>query len=131
MRHIRNAIMLTYMHWAYIHQLFKAFIGHSGGRSWGQTVPIFQPADSCLILALWSCRFDSIAINLTDRIYLGVQVGEEFGCLAMTLEMPFKDTVDTPDPVKGWSPERSLVGSLDDNSTIFSGLFMHSMDPEL
>jgi len=32
---------------------------------------------------------------------------ETFGCLAMTLEMPFKDTSDTPDPRFGWSPERS------------------------
>lgn len=33
-------------------------------------------------------------------------VGETFSCLAMTLEMPFKDTVDTPDAIQGWSPER-------------------------
>jgi len=25
----------------------------------------------------------------------------------MTLEMPFKDNADQPDPVHGWSPERS------------------------
>ena len=30
-----------------------------------------------------------------------------YKCLAMTLEMPFKDTSTTPDPVHGWSPERS------------------------
>lgn len=34
-------------------------------------------------------------------------VAERFGCVAMTLEMPFKDADDTPDPVHGWSPERS------------------------
>ncbi|MCB1756416.1 MAG: hypothetical protein KDJ38_12895 [Gammaproteobacteria bacterium] len=33
-------------------------------------------------------------------------VGETFGALAMTLEMPFKDTVDWPDEDQGWSPER-------------------------
>lgn len=33
-------------------------------------------------------------------------VGERFGCLAMTLEQPFKDTADTPRP-EGWSPERA------------------------
>ena len=33
-------------------------------------------------------------------------VAETFGCLAMTLEQPFKDAADTPDPVQGWSPER-------------------------
>lgn len=29
-----------------------------------------------------------------------------FGCLAMTLEMPFKDNANAPDPVYGWSPAR-------------------------
>jgi murein tripeptide amidase MpaA len=36
-------------------------------------------------------------------------VAERFGCLAMTLEMPFKDNDDLPDPVHGWSPERSMA----------------------
>jgi murein tripeptide amidase MpaA len=35
------------------------------------------------------------------------QLAERFGCLAATLEMPFKDAADLPDPVQGWSPERS------------------------
>ena len=34
-------------------------------------------------------------------------VAERFGCLAMTLEMPFKDNADLPDAVNGWSPGRS------------------------
>lgn len=34
-------------------------------------------------------------------------VAETFGCLATTLEMPFKDTADTPDERVGWSPARS------------------------
>ncbi len=34
-------------------------------------------------------------------------IAERFGCLAMTLEMPFKDADDHPDPVHGWSPARS------------------------
>lgn len=33
-------------------------------------------------------------------------VAQHFGCLAMTLEMPFKDTADHPMPLTGWSPER-------------------------
>ena len=33
-------------------------------------------------------------------------VAESFGCLAMTLEMPFKDTADRPNAAEGWSPER-------------------------
>lgn len=34
------------------------------------------------------------------------QVAQRFDCLAMTLEMPFKDNADAPDPRMGWSPER-------------------------
>jgi murein tripeptide amidase MpaA len=34
------------------------------------------------------------------------QVAERFGACAMTLEMPFKDNDDWPDPDQGWSPER-------------------------
>ena len=33
-------------------------------------------------------------------------IAEHFDCLAMTLEMPFKDSAITPDPVFGWSPPR-------------------------
>jgi murein tripeptide amidase MpaA len=35
------------------------------------------------------------------------QLAERFGCLAMTLEMPFKDNDDLPCAEYGWSPERS------------------------
>lgn len=35
-------------------------------------------------------------------------IAHHFDCLAMTLEMPFKDTVETPDVEQGWSPERSM-----------------------
>ena len=35
------------------------------------------------------------------------QIAERFGAVAFTLEMPFKDHDDNPDPVFGWSPERS------------------------
>ncbi|MEM6266303.1 MAG: M14-type cytosolic carboxypeptidase [Pseudomonadota bacterium] len=34
------------------------------------------------------------------------QVAERFGACAMTLEMPFKDLADFPEPEQGWSPER-------------------------
>lgn len=33
-------------------------------------------------------------------------LAETFNCLAMTLEMPFKDTVDSPNELEGWSPDR-------------------------
>ena len=35
------------------------------------------------------------------------QLAERFGAISMTLEMPFKDNDDLPDPVYGWSPDRS------------------------
>jgi len=34
-------------------------------------------------------------------------VGSTFGCLALTLEMPFKDNADWPDAGAGWSGQRS------------------------
>lgn len=34
-------------------------------------------------------------------------IAEHFGCLAMILEMPFKDSIDNPEPIHGWSPKRS------------------------
>ncbi len=41
-------------------------------------------------------------------------VGENFNCLALTLEMPFKDNANISDADTGWSPERSYIlgGSL-------------------
>jgi len=41
--------------------------------------------------------------NLT---YLSNQTAERFGALSMTLEMPFKDNANRPDPAVGWSPAR-------------------------
>ena len=37
------------------------------------------------------------------------QLAERFGACAMTLEMPFKDNDDLPDPAQGWSPERTKL----------------------
>ena len=34
------------------------------------------------------------------------QLAERFGATAMTLEMPYKDLADAPEPEQGWSPER-------------------------
>ena len=40
------------------------------------------------------------------------QLAERFGCVSMTLEMPFKDNDDLPDEDYGWSPDRSrLLGA--------------------
>jgi murein tripeptide amidase MpaA len=52
-------------------------------------------------------------------------LAERFGCVSMTLEMPFKDNFDLPDPIFGWSPQRSkylAAGCLD---------ALHAILPEL
>lgn len=36
------------------------------------------------------------------------QIAQRFSCLSLTLEMPFKDNANLPDPIYGWSPERSI-----------------------
>ncbi|TOG49143.1 hypothetical protein CGJ05_10950 [Vibrio parahaemolyticus] len=36
-------------------------------------------------------------------------VAEQFKCLSYTIEMPFKDNNNHPDPLYGWSPERSVM----------------------
>lgn len=34
-------------------------------------------------------------------------IGQQFDCLAFTIEMPFKDNADLPDPQVGWNGERA------------------------
>ncbi len=34
-------------------------------------------------------------------------IGDRFNCMAYTLEMPFKDNIEMPCPIYGWSPKRS------------------------
>jgi murein tripeptide amidase MpaA len=36
-------------------------------------------------------------------------VGHRFGCLSLTLEMPFKDNANLPDERVGWNGERSAA----------------------
>lgn len=48
--------------------------------------------------------------NLTmSTNQLAERFGPSHGCVAMTLEMPFKDYAALPDPAQGWSPERSQL----------------------
>jgi len=37
------------------------------------------------------------------------QLAERYGAVSMTLEMPFKDNAELPDPVYGWSTDRSRL----------------------
>ncbi|MFL9676659.1 M14 family metallopeptidase [Pseudomonas marginalis] len=45
-------------------------------------------------------------------------VGEQYDCLSLTLEMPFKDNDDAPNPKTGWSGERSKQLAKDVLSTV-------------
>lgn len=47
-----------------------------------------------------------------DLSTAGNWVGERFDCLSFTVEMPFKDAANHPDPERGWTPERAkLLGA--------------------
>ncbi|MBA3547467.1 MAG: carboxypeptidase family protein [Nannocystis sp.] len=50
--------------------------------------------------------YDAVPPGEANMTMCTTFVADHFGCLAMTLEMPFKDTVDTPNHELGWSPER-------------------------
>ena len=49
-----------------------------------------------------SDRYSTDALKLASK-----WAGHRFGCVSLTLEMPFKDHDDHPDAVAGWSAERS------------------------
>ncbi|PRW39306.1 zinc carboxypeptidase [Chlorella sorokiniana] len=46
--------------------------------------------------------------NTANLSLCSKQIGQKFDCLAVTLEMPFKDNANLPCPEQGWSPERSM-----------------------
>lgn len=66
-------------------------------RSWQQVNPDFQTHHGYPIAKKGEGNM-TICVN---------HISEYFGCLAMTLEMPFKDTADRPDLINGWSPSRA------------------------
>ena len=47
-------------------------------------------------------RFSDEMLTLASKY-----VGHTFGCVSLTLEMPFKDNNNLPDPMHGWSAARS------------------------
>ncbi len=50
--------------------------------------------------------YDPVAPGEGNMTMCTTHVADHFGCLAMTLEQPFKDTKDSPNEAVGWSPER-------------------------
>jgi len=78
----------------YLATMEKRFIAH-----WMETCPDFQnthkyPLD----------KFGSANMTLCSN-----QIAHRFGCLSLTIEMPFKDNADLPDKKYGWSDERSKI----------------------
>lgn len=51
-----------------------------------------------------SSKYQTDALKLASKY-----VGNEFGCLSLTLEMPFKDNDNLPDERVGWNGERSAA----------------------
>ncbi|MDC0674888.1 M14 family metallopeptidase [Nannocystis radixulma] len=50
--------------------------------------------------------YDAVAPGAANMTMCTTFIADRFGCLSMTLEQPFKDTVDSPHELFGWSPER-------------------------
>ena len=53
-------------------------------------------------------RFSDEMLTLASKY-----VGHTFGCVSLTLEMPFKDHNNLPEPIYGWSPARSQQLGMD------------------
>lgn len=67
-------------------------------RTWAMLNPDFQDVQGYPKHAPGNANLAICSNNLAHS----------FACLAMTLEMPFKDTLDTPRRFNGWSAERSM-----------------------
>ena len=49
-----------------------------------------------------SGRYSEDALKLASK-----WIGHTYGCVSLTLELPFKDNFDRPDPLTGWNGQRS------------------------
>ena len=65
--------------------------------SWQTTCPDFQTAQG----------YGRTAPGTANPTLATNWVGQQFNCLAFTIEMPFKDNADLPDDLVGWSGGRS------------------------
>ncbi len=93
---------------------YNFIAGAEGTKDWSD-VRAEQLAAYCAALVQASPDFQTehgypIAPPGTANLSMATNwTAQEFTCLSMTLEMPFKDAVDTPDERHGWSPERSAA----------------------
>ena len=117
---IRNAMDTTGVHWAMdVHgdeAIPAAFMaGFNGIPSWtddqgeryqtfidrlAARTPDFQTKLGYPVSGKGKANLTMSTNQLAERF------GPSHGCVSMTLEMPFKDTIDNNDPDQGWSPER-------------------------
>jgi murein tripeptide amidase MpaA len=120
---IRNAMDATGVHWAMdVHgdeAIPAAFIaGFHGIPSWtdeqgskynaylkrlSDRTPDFQTKLGYPISGAGKANLTMSTNQLAERF------GPSHGCVSMTLEMPFKDNHELPDPEQGWSPERCML----------------------
>ena len=92
--------------------LHGAFVAAYGRCNTGMQPAIGYPSPESKEEVL---RYMNVATN---------QISQRFDCLAMTLEMPFKDCLTISDPDVGWDPEKSRkLGA----SVLEALLYVHPM----
>ena len=65
--------------------------------SWMRACPDFQD----------TLNYGRVAAGQANLALATNWIAQRFGCLALTVEMPFKDNASLPDPAVGWSGQRS------------------------
>jgi murein tripeptide amidase MpaA len=78
----------------YLATMEKKFIAH-----WMDTCPDFQNTNKYPL-----DKFGDANLTLCSNY-----IAQYFKCLALTIEMPFKDNADLPDRKYGWSDDRSRM----------------------
>lgn len=91
---------------------YNFIAGTEGIHSWSKERKALQELFKSNLMAINPDFQTTIGypISAPDSANYGIcssYIAENFACPAMTLEMPFKDTRDTPDVRYGWSDERS------------------------
>jgi murein tripeptide amidase MpaA len=88
---------------------YNFLAGAEGCENWG---PRLQHLQGAFLAAYCRANFDmqSKYGYTPDEPLMGRlnicsnQIASRFDCLAVTLEMPYKDCLSNPDPIRGWTP---------------------------
>ncbi len=78
----------------YLANMERKFISH-----WIETCPDFQD----------TYKYPLEKPGEANMTICTNQIAQRFGCLALTIEMPFKDNANLPDKIYGWSDTRSKM----------------------